>query len=110
MQALPEDDRRVDHASPIDPSSSFFMTAALNESARRATWDHTWSTLGMVSSSYLSNVAALSAEQATIFEHNLGVSLVGLVLSTSSRLVLNICESSRLSFLRRCLHFFVLVV
>ena len=33
-------------------------------------------------------------------------SMTGLVLSTSSRLALN-CEASRLSFLRRCPHFFL---
>ena len=75
MQAPPADHVRVEQAAPIDPSSSFFMMAALNETARRATWDNTWCSLGMISSSYLSNVAALSAEQATIFEHNLGSSL-----------------------------------
>ena len=39
-------------------------------------WDNAWSSLGIISSSYVANVAAVNAEQATIFERNLGTTLV----------------------------------
>ena len=75
MQVPLADKVRVDHAPTAAPSS-FFLDEARNESVRRTTWDKAWSSMGLISSTYLTSVAALSAKHETIFEHNLGTPLV----------------------------------
>jgi len=59
------DTDKVEGSAPTVVTTSFFMDAARNESVRRATWDNTWSIMGLISRTYLTSVA-------TIFEHNLG--------------------------------------
>jgi len=76
MQAIPEEKVRVDPVSTVDVPTSFFMEEALSESVRRTAWDNVWTSMGLISSTYLANSATVNAEQATIFERNLGTTLV----------------------------------
>ena len=59
------DTDKVEGSVPTVVTTSFFMDVTRNESVRRATWDNTWSSMALISRTYLTSVA-------TIFEHNLG--------------------------------------
>jgi hypothetical protein len=53
-----------------------FEDTARNEVTRRSGFDTVWSNMGLVSSTYVNSVSALNIEHSSIFEINIGASLV----------------------------------